>query len=54
MRFEISGTDRGSRAQVAQRLRAKIDQVRRGQDDRVGMAAVVGFEILEICIQDVD
>ena len=53
MRFEISGTDRGAREEIVRRLRGKITQVRRGQDTRPGIAAVVGFESLEIRIQDV-
>lgn len=53
MRVEISGTDRGTREQVVRRLREKIAQVRRGKDTRAGIAAVVGFESLEIRIQDV-
>ena len=53
MRFEISGTDRGAREEIVRRLRGKIGQVKRGQDTRPGIVAVVGFESLEIRIQDV-
>ena len=53
MRFEISGTDRGAREEIVRRLRGKIGQVKRGQDTRPGIAAVVGFKRLEIRIQDV-
>lgn len=53
MRFEISGTDRSDRRQIAHRLREKAKQVRHGQDHRIGLAAVIGFAILEIRIQEV-
>ena len=52
MRLEISGSDHGSHAQLAYRLREKIDQLKRGRDIRPGWAVVVGFAIAEIQIAE--
>ena len=44
VRLEVSGIDRGNSAQVATRVRRKLDQLRRAAPDESGYAAVVGFQ----------
>lgn len=43
VRLEVSGVSEGTEAVVAQRLRAKLDQARRGASNLPAMAGVVGF-----------
>jgi len=44
LRLEVSGVDRGDDTTVNRRLRAKVEQARRGASNLPAMAAVVGFE----------
>ena len=52
-RLEVSGVDAGSRAEVAARLRQKVDQTRRGASNLPAIAAVVGFKQKAVAIQKV-
>jgi len=44
VRLEISGVDRGGASAVAQRLKAKLEQVAAGKSNLPAMAGVVGFQ----------
>jgi hypothetical protein len=43
LRLEVSGVDRGPETVVKQRLKAKLEQARRGASNLPAMAGVVGF-----------
>ena len=43
IRLEISGVDHGNDTEVRYRLKAKLDQARRGHSDLPAMAGVIGF-----------
>ncbi|SUS05266.1 conserved hypothetical protein [uncultured Defluviicoccus sp.] len=45
IRLEVSGTDCGSRADVAQRLKEKVEQAQRGISNLPALAGVVGFRV---------
>jgi len=42
-RLEVSGTDKGDRPVIQSRLKEKLDQLRKGNSNRPGIALVVGF-----------
>lgn len=52
-RLEVSGVDAGSRAEVAARLRQKVDQTRRGASNLPAIASVVGFKERSVAIRKV-
>jgi hypothetical protein len=52
-RLEVSGTDLGSIATIAQRLKGKVDQAARGHSDLPAIAAVVGFKERIVAVADV-
>ena len=52
--LEISGTARGTLAQVQQRLRKKVRQACEGKSPLAALACVVGFEVKQIRIATVD
>lgn len=43
LRLEVSGTDKGGKTVLQQRLRAKIEQARAGNSNLPAIASVVGF-----------
>ncbi len=42
-RLEVSGTDKGDRPVIQSRLKEKLNQLKRGNSNRPGIAAVIGF-----------
>jgi len=52
-RLEVSGLDAGGRAEVAARLRQKVEQTRRGASNLPAIASVVGFKEKSVAIQKV-
>lgn len=50
IRLEVSGIGSGASSDVNRRLREKIAQAVRGESDLPAIAAVVGFEVLEVVI----
>lgn len=42
-RLEVSGTDYGNLSAIRSRLREKVEQLRRGNSSKPGIAAVIGF-----------
>lgn len=54
IRLEVSGTDKGSRAAIRQRLKGKIDQAAAGVSNLPAIASVVGFLERAIMIAKLD
>ncbi len=52
LRLEVSGTDRGSRAIVRQRLESKLKQAAAGSSNLPAIAAVVGFRECTVLIAE--
>ena len=50
IRLEVSGTSAGSSTDIQRRLREKVAQTERGQSNLPAIAAVVGFQALEVAI----
>jgi hypothetical protein len=42
-RLEVSGTDEGDRPVIQSRLKEKLDQLKRGNSNRPGIAIIIGF-----------
>jgi len=57
VKIEVSGvsagTDQRGHRELHKRLRQKIEQVRRGDLDRPGLAVVVGFELAHVLVSEV-
>jgi hypothetical protein len=53
LRLEVSGTDKGSPAVVAQRVKAKIEQAAKGASNLPALAGVVGFKSRLIMLKPV-
>jgi hypothetical protein len=51
-RLEVSGTDKGNRAVMRQRLGSKLEQAAAGSSNLPAIAAVVGFRERAILIAD--
>ena len=51
LRLEVSGVLHGNAARVAQRLREKLDQARKGESNLPALAGVVGFRAQLICVE---
>ena len=43
-RLEVSGTDKGDSSKIRSRLREKVDQLRKGNSSKPGIAVVIGFQ----------
>lgn len=43
LRLEVSGTDKGDRPVIQSRLKEKLNQLKRGNSNRPGIAVVIGF-----------
>jgi hypothetical protein len=54
VRLEVSGTDKGNRAVIRQRLEAKLGQAAHGASNLPAIAAVVGFRELAVVIAKLD
>jgi len=54
LRLEVSGTDRGTAAAVARRLREKIEQASVGHSNLAAIAGVIGFYAQLILLQLVE
>jgi hypothetical protein len=52
--LEVSGVSGGNSADVQRRLRQKIDQTKRGTSNLPAIAAVVGFNALEVAITQME
>ncbi len=54
IRLEVSGVNRGNDAAVRRRLREKIEQLARGDDDIPGIAGVIGFRARLILLDNLE
>ena len=54
LRLEVSGVDRGSESAVRYRLREKVAQLSRGDDDTSGIAGVIGFRAQLILLENLE
>ncbi|MBI3938775.1 MAG: hypothetical protein HY323_17530 [Betaproteobacteria bacterium] len=54
MRLEVSGTDKGNRAVIQQRLKAKISQATAAASNLPAIASVVGFRECAVVIAKMD
>ena len=52
-RLEVSGVDKGDRAEISRRLRVKIDQAARGVSYLPALASVVGFREATVLVSRV-
>jgi hypothetical protein len=50
LRLEVSGTDKGTKSSVKQRLLSKLDQAARGDSNLPALAGVVGFHARAIML----
>jgi len=54
IRLEVSGISAGDSKAVKQRLRKKIEQTRRGASNLPAVAVVVGFQVREVAISELE
>jgi hypothetical protein len=54
LRLEVSGTDKGDRTTIKQRLKTKIEQAAAGASNLPAIASVVGFRELAVSIATVE